>query len=294
MKIFDCFQFFDENMMLDLRLNILDPYVDKFVIVENLFMHSGKRKNKNFDINQFKKFENKIIYILVDKLPNNLFKIDDFSGSSKTNRIIDNTLLIEHNQRNKILEGLHDADEDDLILISDVDEIPKLENIKNKINNKIICFNQKMFCYKFNLSYPNTPWTGTKAVKKKDLKKPQWLRDIKDRKYPFWRLDIMFNKMKYNNIQIIKDGGWHFTNLRTAKELELKLNNFGHHAEYKESGKNINDLEKMIKENKAVYDYTSDMRKDKWSGEKKLIKIKNTELPDFIQFNLDKYKDWLS
>ena len=44
MKIYDCFQFFDENMMLDLRLNILDKYVHKFVIVENLYMHSGKRK----------------------------------------------------------------------------------------------------------------------------------------------------------------------------------------------------------------------------------------------------------
>ena len=103
---------------------------------------------------------------------------------------------------------------------------------------------------------------------KKDLITPQWLRDVKDRRYPFWRIDIMFNKMKYSNIQFINNGGWHFTNLRNPKELELKLNNFGHHAEYKESGKNINDLEKMIKENRAVYDYSSDMRKNKWSGKK--------------------------
>ena len=69
MKIFDCFQFFDEDMMLDLRLNILDKYVDKFVIVENLFMHSGKQKKQNFRIEKYKKFEKKIKYILVDKLP---------------------------------------------------------------------------------------------------------------------------------------------------------------------------------------------------------------------------------
>ena len=61
MKIFDCIQFFDENMMLDLRLNILNEHVDYFVIVENLFMHSGKKKNQNFNTNNFKKFKKKII-----------------------------------------------------------------------------------------------------------------------------------------------------------------------------------------------------------------------------------------
>ena len=102
MKIFDCFQFFDEDMMLDLRLNSLHNYVDKFIIVENLFMHSGKKKKRNFDLNKFKKFEKKIHYILIEELPKNLFNLDKFSGSEKTNRTIDNTLIIEHNQRNKI------------------------------------------------------------------------------------------------------------------------------------------------------------------------------------------------
>ena len=136
MKIFDCFQFFDEDMMLELRLNSLYDYVDQFVIVENLYMHSGKKKNQNFDIKKYKKFENKIKYILVDKLPEDLFDINKFSGSEKTNKIIDNTLKIEHNQRNKILEGLDNADKNDLILVSDVDEIPKLEGIKKKLIKK--------------------------------------------------------------------------------------------------------------------------------------------------------------
>ena len=62
MKIYDCFQFFDETMLLDLRLNILNEHVHKFVIVENLFMHNGKRKEQVFDINNFSKFKDKIIY----------------------------------------------------------------------------------------------------------------------------------------------------------------------------------------------------------------------------------------
>ena len=292
MKIFDCVQFFDENMMLDLRLNVLNEHVDYFVIVENLFMHSGKKKNQNFNVNNFLKFKKKIIYILVDELPKDLFDIEKYSAAEKTNRIIDNTLKIEHNQRNKILEGLKLADQNDLILISDVDEIPKLEQIRTKIKNKIILFKQKMFYYKFNLIYKGLAWSGTKAVKKKNLISPQWLRDVKDRKYPIWRLDIFFNKMKYNNIQFIEDGGWHFTNFRTPKELELKLNNFGHHAEYKESGLNIKDIESMINENKAIYDYQADMRSNKWSGKQSLEKVNDDHLPEYIIKNKEIYKDW--
>ena len=293
MKIFDCFQFFDEDMMLDLRLNILDKYVDKFVIVENLFMHSGKRKKQNFKIEKYKKFEKKIEYILVEELPSNLVDINSVPEKQRTNTVIDNTLKIEHNQRNKISEGLKDANDDDLVLISDVDEIPKLKDIKNKIHKKIICFNQKMFCYKFNLAYENTRWIGTKAVLKKNLLNAQWLRDVKDRRYPIWRIDILFDKMKYNNIQFISDGGWHFTNLRTPEQLELKLKNFGHHAEYLESGLSITDLEKMIKENRAVYNYFADMKKNKWSGEVKLKKTDLSEMPQFLQINYDKFKNWL-
>ena len=292
MKIFDCFQYFDEDMMLDLRLHVLNKYVDKFVIVENLFMHSGKKKRQNFNIQNFKKFENKIKYILVDELPENLVNLDNLTGSKRTNSLIDNTLKIEHNQRNKITDGLNEANSDDLILISDVDEIPKLENIKEKIKNKIICFNQKMFCYKFNLCFDKLNWIGTKATLKKNLLSPQWLRDVKHRKYPSWRIDVLFNKMKYNNIQFIEDGGWHFTNFRTPKELELKLNNFGHHAEFIESGLKLNDLEKMIEENRAVYNYGADMRKNKWSGEMKLIKSDQNYLPEYIKINNSKYKDW--
>ncbi len=292
MKIFDCFQFFDEDMMLDLRLNILNDYVDKFVIVENLFMHSGTKKKQNFKIENFKKFQNKIEYILVDQLPKDLLDIKKIPLESRASRIIDNTLKIEHNQRNKILEGIKDSDDNDLILISDVDEIPNLKDIKKKINKKIIFFKQKIFYYKFNLKYSGLYWTGTKGILKKNLKSPQWLRDVKDRKYPIWRLDILFNKMKYNNVQFIEDGGWHFTNFRSPKELELKLKNFGHHVEFLESGLQLEDIKKMIKENRAIYDYKADMRENKWAGEKKLEISSKAELPVYINLNYEKYKDW--
>ncbi len=115
MKIYDCFQFFDEDMMLELRLNILDKYVHKFVIVENLFLHSGERKKQNFKIDNYAKFKDKIIYILIDKLPEGLYEIAKYPQHEKNNRVIDNTLKIEHNQRNKIYDGLNDSKDEDLI-----------------------------------------------------------------------------------------------------------------------------------------------------------------------------------
>ena len=77
MKIYDCFMFFDEEMLLDLRLNIMDKYIDKFVITEASYMHSGKPKKLLFDINKFPKFKDKIIYIVVDTPPPGLLKISN-------------------------------------------------------------------------------------------------------------------------------------------------------------------------------------------------------------------------
>ena len=126
----------------------------------------------------------------------------------------------ENRQRNFIVNGLKEAENEDLILISDVDEIPNLQNLDFlKINKKIIMFKQEMFYYKFNLKLPNFSWIGTKACKKKNLKSPQWLRNIKDRKFPFYRLDTLFSDNKYSSIKFIDNGGWHFTNIKTPEEI---------------------------------------------------------------------------
>ena len=294
MKIFDCFQFFDENMMLDLRLNILNEFVHKFVIVENAYMHSGVKKDPVFDIKNFSKFKDKIIYILVDKLPDRLHDTSIIKNiEEKGNRTIDNTLMTEHNQRNHMLKGLNTADENDLIIISDVDEIPNLEaNNLEKVNKKLIYFKQKMFCYKFNLKMGSKPWCGSKACLKKNLIFPQWLRDTKPRKYPLWRLDIFFSKTKYNSIHFIDNGGWHFVNIKSPEDIEKKLKNFGHNWEFNQSGLNLDDIKKMVSNNRAVYDYNADMRSSKWSGQEKLKKCELSELPKYLSNSQIKYSKW--
>ena len=293
MRIVDSFMFFDESMLLDLRLNILDKYVSKFVICESTFNHNGVKKKLNFDIKLFTKFKSKIDYIVLDKEPANLKIINEYDSTEfKESKTLDNALIRENFQRNFALKKLHEVNDNDLILINDLDEIPDLKNFSYK--NKITIFKQKMLYFKFNLVYKNLSWTGSKICKKKDLISPQWLRNIKTRKYPLWRLDIFFSKKKYNNIEIIENGGWHFTNIKTADEIHHKMKSFLHHFEYENSGLNPKTIEKLIKNKKALYNYNADQRENKWSKNTDLEKINLEFLPDYINENLDKYQNWLS
>ena len=293
MKIIDSFMFFDESMLLDLRLNILNKYVSKFIICESTFNHNGKKKKLNFDIKEFAKFKSKIEYIVLDKEPDNLRIINEKDTvETKESKALDNALLRENFQRNFAIEKIEKAEDNDLILINDLDEIPELKNFSYK--KKITIFKQKMLCFKFNLIYKNLSWTGSKICKKKDLINPQWLRNIKTRKYPLWRLDIFFSRKKYNDIDIIPNGGWHFTNIKTAEEIHHKMKSFLHHFEYENSGLNSETIESLIQNKKALYNYNADQRENKWSDNSDLEKINLSLLPDYINQNKEKYKNWLS
>ena len=284
--------YFDEDLLLDLRLNILDKYVKKFVITEATYLHSGKEKKLKFDIKNFSKFKDKIIYIIVDKHPAGIKNVDPNDNFElKNKKILDNSLKRENNQRNQLLNGLKNANEDDLILSSDLDEIPDLSNFKFK--NKITLFEQKVFYYKFNLMQPNFSWMGTRACKKKQLKEFQWIRNIKSKSYPFWRLDTFFSRKKYLNIDIVNIGGWHFTSIKNPEDIFYKLSNFMHHLEFEYSGLTVQDMEKMIAEKKILYDHSAKQEGDKYTGRQSLVKINDSFLPTYVRENLEKYKSWL-
>ena len=295
MNIYDCFMYFDEDLLLDLRLNVLNKYVKKFVITEATYTHNGSKKKLNFNINHFQKFKDKIEYIVVDEEPPTLLDLVDGENKDKRGeKLILNGMARDYFQREKLLKGLKNAQNEDLILISDLDEIPNLSELNfSNIGEKIIIFEQKMFYYKLNLFYEDFTWLGSKGVKKKKFISPQWLRNIKGKNYPKWRIDILFSKKKYSNLSFVKNGGWHFTCLRTPEELEKKLLNFAHHYEYEESGLKIDDLKKLIFEKRVMYDHNVDQKSYKWSGKSKLKKIDNSYLPEFVSLNLDKYKKWL-
>ena len=287
--------FFDEEMLLDLRLNIMDKYVDKFVITEATYMHSGKSKKLFFDINKFSKFKDKIIYIVVNKQPTDLLEINENdSDDEKLSKKTDNAKKREVLQINKTQNGFINADPDDIIIISDLDEIPNLKEIDfKKIKQKLIFFKQKMFYYKLNLFYKSLNWYGTKACRKKNLITPEYLRSSKNKKYPLWRFDVLFSKFKYNSIHFVKNGGWHFSNIRKPEDLEKKMQNFLHHVDYEQSGLKLDDLKKFMKEKKVMYDHSMDKKGNKWGEGEKLQTTRIEEMPEYILKNIEKYKYWL-
>jgi len=295
MKIYDCFMFFDEEMLLDLRLNIMNGYVDKFVITEATYMHSGKSKKPIFDIKKFSKFKDKIIYNLIEKEPVNLEIINKNESKNITSsKLINNSIKRENYQREQAKNILKMADDDDIVLINDIDEIPNLSNINfDKIKNKLIIFKQKTYYYKFNLLYENLIWHGSKACRKNFFISPQWLRNVRHKRYPLWRLDILFSKKKYNDIHYVDNGGWHFTNIKSPENLEKKFLNFLHHQDFESSGLKLNDIKEKIRNKKILYDLNVDQRGFKWSGEKNLRKVEISEMPEYLSNNYQKYLDWI-
>ena len=287
--------YFEEDLLLDLRLNSLDKIVKKFVITEATYTHNGTKKELKFDIMKFKKFKDKIVYLVVDKQPENIMNLSkEDTREKRGEKLILNGMARDYFQRENLSRGIKEASDNDLILISDLDEIPNLNKLDfSKIRNNIIIFEQKMFYYKLNLFYEDYTWLGTKAVKKKDFLSPQWLRNIKGKNYPKWRIDTFFSKKKYSNLHFVQDGGWHFTCLRTAEELENKLLNFAHHYEYEESGLNLEKLKKLIAEKRVMYDHNVDQKSYKWSGKSILKNLDINLLPEYISKNLNKYSEWL-
>jgi len=289
MKIYDCTTFYSEHLMMDVRFHVMNEYVEKFIITESTFSHSGKKKKLNFDINNYKKYRDKIIYKIIDNEPENIIE----AGENEQYKRINSIKRIELSY-NYMMSEVNKASDDDLIILSDNDEIPNLSSPQFKKNKSdIYIFKQLFFYYKFNLLYDRMFWFGSKACKKKKLKSLSWLRNLKNKQYPIWRFDTFFSKAKYTNLEIIEDGGWHFTNVMSAKDLYTKMTNFGHHDEFELSGLTIEDLKKNIDEGVVFYDhFAGQEQKNKWKFNYKLKKISDNLLPNYLIENKTKFKEW--
>jgi beta-1,4-mannosyl-glycoprotein beta-1,4-N-acetylglucosaminyltransferase len=270
MKVIDCFMYFDEDRLLEIRLNTLYDYVEKFVIVEANLDHAGNVRKPQFNIEKFSKFKNKIQYILIKNLPthNNFYK-KNWGPSWRR----------ENLQRDALSIGFNNCDPNDLIMISDLDEIPNPEKIsKFSKNNKFGCFVQKNFLYKFNLLNENEPkWYGTRICRKKDLKSPQWLREIKTKKRPFYK----FYKAKFDIF--IEDGGWHFSSVKSVKDIYKKLNSYAEQQFNNGKFKDLEVIKNKINEKKDLFDRDYNY---------KVLNI-DTSFPKYIQDNEEKLKDFI-
>jgi beta-1,4-mannosyl-glycoprotein beta-1,4-N-acetylglucosaminyltransferase len=296
MRVIDCITYFNEPMLFELRLNILEKHIDEFLVCEARYTHAGKKKNLNFDINKFKNFKNKINYVIVENEPSNLENINNFDG--KNNSLFRNNAQrrILH-QRETIFQEVKKKNKNDWIIYSDSDEIPNLElfNLK-ECKKKIVLFNQKLFYYKFNLCLPDYNWFGSKACRVKDLNSITDLRNIKTKKYDWWRVDTLLKKNKFINLEIVNNGGWHFSMIKSPEEIFEKHKNDEHHDEFELTNIGLEDVQKMINDRYIHYDHKADKKdfKSKWGKDIKvqLSKINNEELPKYLLKNKNKYEKW--
>ena len=290
MKIIDTTTYFEEELMMNLRFNILNNYVDKFIVSEARFTHSGHEKDIKFNKKNFPKFEDKIIHIILDKEPEDIVKKKQLSNSEM--RI--NSIMRIKSQRDFILKHLSAYSQEDYLIHSDNDEIPDLKNFDLKKNTKkYVIFNQKMYYYKFNLSLPNLNWFGSKACKIKNLKSIDILRSIKNKTYPFYRIDTFFSNLKHQSLHVVKNGGWHFSNLKNLEELERKYLNDENHAEYEAQGFTKNKIIENLKNKTIDYNHSAKKNASNRFQSTKLEKVNLNTLPEFIINNIDKYQDWI-
>ena len=291
MKIIDCTSFYNEHMMYEVRLNILKDKVDKFIVTESTYSHSGKKKKLNFDINNYPKFKDRISYIVIDKEPIGIVPENNDPSLQRSNSL--KRIALSYDESLKVLKNFSS---NDFVMLSDNDEIPNLDS-EYFLNNKssIVLFNQLFIYFKFNLLYDKMLWPGTKGCTMEKLKSLSWLRNIKLKKYPFWRLDTLFSENKYINLNTIQDGGWHFTNLKTPDEMYEKFMNFGHHDEFRLSGLTIEKIRDKILNKEMFYDHLAEKSSiNKWESNYKLKVIVDEMLPSYLIKNKNKYREWFS
>jgi beta-1,4-mannosyl-glycoprotein beta-1,4-N-acetylglucosaminyltransferase len=291
MKVYDCITYFNEKTLFEIRLNCLNKYVDKFIVAEAAYTHSGNKKKINFNINDYPLFKEKIHHIIIKKKPENIY-----IPENKFKRL--NSIARIDFQRQAIFKYLNEINThpEDIIVYSDSDEIPnfKKKNLYN-FKEKILIFKQNLYYYKLNLELKSVPWYGSRACKFKNLKNISWLRNIKPKKYSWYRLDTLLKNNKERNIKIIKDGGWHFSQLMNAKQIQYKFLNDEHHDEYELNKMKYKKIKEMVKNKYIIYNHFADQKElqKKWNNKVFLNTTNVNKLPEYIKKNIKKYKNWI-
>lgn len=263
MNILDCVTYFDEDIILELRLNILNDHITKFIITEGEYDHRGNKRKLNFDINKYEKFKDKIIYLPVRDFP-----------------ILDDPWKMLQYQRNYAMKEIKKYNNDTFILVSDIDEIPNPERIRDFTKGKANfgVFEQLFFYYKLNLmNTTQTEWYGSKICKKKHIKDLDWLRAYKVKQYPWWRID------KPTNVKILKNGGWHFSFLYDEEGIIKKISSFQHTEFDKIEFKDKERISEKIAKGEDIFNRNFTFKK---------INI-DSKFPKYLIDNVDYYKNWI-
>ncbi|WP_137903662.1 benzoate transporter [Enterobacter sp. 2VL] len=280
--IYDCFLYYDEDMMLDIRLNTLAGVVDRFVIVESSHTFTGKPKSLNFDITKYEKFKDKIIYVPFHDRPilkeGSADEYDAWANEAAT--------------RNAIMRGLENAKDDDIILVSDVDEIFRPDVVKS-INPKHLCtiLHMPFYNYQFNLQVFNMDGSerqckAPRATTLRNLKgyfnsEPEVFRNIKKSAL---RKDFLSKTWFKLRSKIVKNSGWHFSWIMTPERISEKMSSISH-TEY--------DLPHLNNKDHIISALTNS--KDIWNRERVMKKqeLSKDNFPAYLVDNAENYKDFI-
>ena len=273
MKIYDCFQFFNELDLLEIRLNVLNDYVDYFVLAESTVTFSGLDKPLYYQENKdrFEKFNDKIIHLVIDNTPDgNPFERDVF-------------------QKNSIIRGLTECSDDDIIIASDLDEIPDPEVIEQLVQNcedgKVYHFAQDLFYYYLNLKEVSgslLSYTG----EFNNVEEKKWLGS-KMCKYGFLKQHTV-NGLRAPDMKDcgyrVSPGGWHFTyvgsdgSMTPEQKIAYKIESAAHQEFNNDSIKSR--IDENINSNRDIFYRPSNFQ---------VVEV-DESFPKYIRDNQDKYQ----
>jgi hypothetical protein len=249
--IYDCFIFYNELEVLELRLNELDKYVDKFVLVESRKTFTMKNKPLHYELNKsrFERFNHKIIHKV----------IDFYSGGAWGN---------EFNQRNSIKESLSGCNPEDIILLSDVDEIPNLRDFDFRLleDGETVGFNMQYYYYFLNCK----------------MSLQQYI--IKGMTYGKLGSRDMQTMRGLEPTHFHSDLGWHFSYMGDVEKIKLKLNSFAHQDMNLPQYNNTEKLSESISHGKDLFDRSYGFE---------IVQVVNETHPEYLVNNKDKFKHLL-
>ena len=274
--IYDCFLFFNELDLLKLRLNILDPVIDFFVITESTITFSGVPKPLyyNENKNDFKKYHHKIIHNIIDDTPDDFSKVKIKKNHTDLHKLdllsFEKQWLREIYQRDSLIDPLMERlNDEDLVIISDLDEIPNPRLFIDKVLFKSDLnyhLRQKMYMYYLNL-FKTDDWFGTRVCSFSYLKRSN-CSSIRQHTE---------DKSKFSSGMIIENGGWHFSYLGGEQAIINKIKAFSH-QEYNNK-KVLSQIQKNVANQKDIFG--------------RILKLKKVELdesyPEYLLKNIPEY-----
>lgn len=276
--IYDCFPFYNELDILEIKLNTLYDVVDYFVLVEATTTHTGVIKPLYYEYNRyayperFARFKSKIIHVLVQNMP--ITENEVLAAISTEDRQwlatgyqLGDDWVRERFQRNEMMRVLQHCDPNDIIIIEDADEIVRpeiLANIENIIVDGSNAVEQTLHTYYLNFKCTNMPWWGSKILRKKFVTNPSEHR---------------FHTPAAN---YIRDGGWHFNFMGGTKAIQQKIKSYSH-QEFNVP-EVLNNIDIRLKEKKdalgRLYQY-------------EVVPITADHYPKYIVDNINLYSNWI-